>query len=437
MDTEWTLEEFRNAVPHLITLALAPVIATAFLLVSQRRGWSPPLWIALVAAIALRLLMLVAQRGGPYPWDFAVDFHDTAVNVLALHDPVLNIRTGGWHFLSLMAYVLAGQLWFAHATGLSWDTTGHLVPIFADLVLMVLVGRLSGGNGALRRFQWACNPLAIMVCALHGQIEPLALALGVGAFLTARSRMRHRAIATGILAGLSITTNSWPVLLLPGILLTLPGARRRITALAWSVAVPAVFLLTQPLFVRPFTYRYLIDIVKTLMHTRPIVGDWGWTSLATGGAQAEVPILGRIGTLVLAAGVIAAVWWWRRAHPIDLTIVILIAFLVFTHRMGTQYLLWPLPFLFARPTRATPYLVLVSSVWAWVGYAPLSVLGTNPVHWRQMHVPWAWSSFAVIAVLVWAVPWARRVGARTTPPDTPAPRVASPPPAPPPEPANA
>jgi hypothetical protein len=439
MDTEWTLEEFRNAVPHLIALALAPVIATALLLVSQRRGWSPPLWAALIIGLVLRLGMLAAQRGGPYPWDFAVDFHSTAVNVLSLHDPVLNIREGGWHFLSLMAYVLAGQLWFARVTGLSWNTTGHLVPIIADLVLMVLVGRLARGHGALRRFQWACNPLAIMVCALHGQIEPLALGLGVGAFVVARSQVRHRAIFAGVLAGLSITTNSWPVLLLPGILLTLPGARRRFTTLAWSAAVPIVFLVTQPLFVRPFTYRYLPDIIKTLLHTRAIVGDWGWTSLATGGAQQEVPLLGKIGTLLLAAGVIAALWWWRRAHPIDLTIAILIAFLIVTHRMGTQYLLWPLPFLFAHPspsrppnraasrrsilptTRATPYLVLVSSAWAWAGYGPLTVLGTNPVHWRHMHVGWAWSSLAVIAVLVWALPWKRRVDPEPAPPDTPAP----------------
>ena len=417
MNTEWTLEDFGKPVPHLITLTIAPVVAAVLFLIAQRRGWSPPLWVALAAGLVLRLAMLAGQRGGPYPWDFAHDFHDTAVNVLNMHDPVLNIREGGWHFLSLMAYVLAGQLWFAHATGLSWNTTGHLVPIIADLVLIVLVGRLSRGKAALRRFQWACNPLAIMVCALHGQLEPVALALGVGAYVVARGTARNRGAYAGLLAGLAIASNSWPVLLLPGLLLALRGTRRRVTAFACAVAVPAVFLLTQPLFVRPFTYVHLIDVVKTLLHTRPVVGDWGWTVLATGGMQQEAPLVGRIGTLVLAAGIVAAVWWWRRADPMDLTIVILLAFLICTHRLGSQYLLWPLPFLLARPTRATPYLVLVSSAWAWIGYGPMTVLARHKGDWTAMHPWWAYSSLAVLPFLIWALPWRRRV--RPGPDDAP------------------
>ena len=409
--------------PHLIILTIAPVAATVLLLVAQRRGWSPPLWAALTVGLVLRLIMLAGQRGGPYPWDFTHDFHDTAVNVLNMHDPVLNIREGGWHFLSMMAYVLAGQLWFARVTGLSWNTAGHLVPILADLVLIVLVGRLCRGKAALRRFQWACNPLAIMVCALHGQLESMALALGVGAYVVARGTARHRGAYAGVLAGLAIAGNSWPVLLLPGIILVLQGTRRRIAALACAVGVPVVFLVTQPLFVRPFTYVYLIDIVKTLLHTRPIVGDWGWTTLFTGGMQVESPLIGRIGTLVLLAGLVAAVWWWRRADPLDLTVVILLAFLICTHRLGSQYLLWPLPFLLARPTRGTPYLVLAASAWAWIGYAPLSVLPREPGDWSAMHPWWAYSSLAVLPFLIWALPWRRRVGARPDgPPDGPAPR---------------
>ena len=417
--------------PHLIMLTIAPVVATVLLVVCQRRGWSPPLWAALTVGAALRLLMLYAQSGGPYPWDFTHDFHDTAVNVLSWHDPVLNIREGGWHFLSLMAYVFGGALWLARVAGLSWNTAGHLVPIIADLILMVLVGRLARRNGAQRRFQWACNPLAIMVCALHGQFTSVALALGVGAYLVARGPGRHRAVYAGILAGLAITSNSWPVLLLPGLLLTLPDPRRRITALAWSVAMPVVFLVTQPLFVRPFTYATLPDVVKTLLHTRPVVGDWGWTTIFTHGMQVESPTLGRIGTIVLLAGLVAAVWWWRRAHPVDLTIVILLAFLIVTHRLGTQYLLWPLPFLFARPTPRTPYAVATATLWAWAGYVPMSLLGAVPGRWSALHPYWAWSSFVVIAALVCALPWERRVAARSRrdEPDGPAPAVTGSPPA--------
>lgn len=400
----------------LLIFGVPLVLLLVLCLVAGRRRWAPSLAVALGVGAALRIgMMVLAWRMRINPYDFGVDFPVAADNVLHLHDPVLNSREGGWHFMPLMAYVLAGQRWVSQATGLDWAIAGRLVPIAADLVLTVLVGKLSTENGALRRFQWACNPLAILVCAFHGQLEPPALAFGVGALLIARSDRPRRAVLAGLLLGLSIATNSWPVLLAPGVLLALPGLRRRVIAAATTGGVLLVTLISEPLVtpdgqgVAGQTYT----IVRTLAHTRAVVGEWGWTAIATRGAQLVDPTIGTLGTFVLAAGLLAALWWWRRADPLTLTVAVLLAFLICTHRIGAQYLLWPLPYLFARPMRGTWPAFAAVTAWAGMGYLWLGG-GMSYETWLGRHAVWALSSLAVIAVLVYALPWRRRSIRRDT-----------------------
>ena len=394
----------------LVVFGIPLIAALALCLVASRRRWAPSLLVALGVAVALRVAVVgISMAFHVAPYDFGVDFPVAADNVLNLRDPILNAREGGWHFLPMMAYVLAGQQWVTHVTGIDWAIIGRVVPIAADLVLTVLVGRLAPERGALRRFQWACNPLAIMVCALHGQLEPIALAFGVGALVVARTDRPRRAFVAGLLLGLSIAANSWPVLLAPGILLALPGLRRRVVAMLTTGVTLVLILLTEPLVTpdgRGFAGQ-MHEIVAALAHTKPVVGEWGWTALAAGGDQVVDPTLGRIGTLVLAAGVIAAMWWWRRADPVIFTAAVLLAFLICTHRLGTQYLLWPLPYLLARPMRGTWPAFVVATVWTAMGYLWLGGSGSYDT-WIVRHEVWALSSVAVIVFLIYALPWARR-----------------------------
>jgi len=397
-------------VSNLLIFGIPLALLLALCLVAGRRRWAPSLAVALGVGAALRIgVMLLAWRQNINPYDFGVDFPVAADNVLNLRDPVLNAREGGWHFMPLMAYVLAGQQWLTHATGLTWAITGRLVPIAADLVLTVLVGRLSAEKGALRRFQWACNPLAILVCAFHGQLEPPALAFGVGALLIARGDRPHRAVWAGLLLGLSIATNSWPVLLAPGVLLALPGLRRRVVAAATTGGFLLVTLISEPLLLPngQGLAGQTIAVARTLAHTKPVVGEWGWTALATGGDQILDPSLGAIGTYVLAAGVLAAMWWWRRADPLVFTVAVLLAFLICTHRLGVQYLVWPLPYLLARPGRGTWPAFAAMSVWVGLGYLWLGG-GISYDTWIARHEVWALTSVVVIAAMIYALPWRRR-----------------------------
>lgn len=396
---------------NLVIFAVPLIVALGVGLLAGRRRWAPSMLVALGVGAVLRLAVMgLAWRLEVHPYDFNVDFPVAADNVLNLRDPVLNAREGGWHFLPMMAYVLAGQRWVSQVTGLDWVIVGRLVPIAADLVLTALVGRLSVERGALRRFQWACNPLAIMVCSIHGQFEAIALAFGVAALIVARTDRPRRAVLAGLLLGLSIAANSWPVLLAPGILLALPGLRRRVTAALSTGAFLVALLVTEPLLLpdggRTFA-GHLQALAQAMAHTKPVVGDWGWTALVEGGEQTLDPAIGTIGTLVLVAGVLAAMWWWRRADPLTFTVAVLLAFLICTHRLGAQYLLWPLPFLLARPTRGAYPAWVVACLWSGIGYLWLGTTVTWNVWWMR-HEVWALTSLAVIPVLIYALPWRRR-----------------------------
>jgi len=384
-----------------------PTIATALLaaglglcVLAQRRDWAPALRTALGVGVALRAAVWTLAVTQPWqPYDFKVDFAGAAAAVLHHQDPMLAARARGWPFLPTLAFFMAGELKLGQLTHLSWAVVGRLLPVAADLALIPLVGRLAGERGPLRRFQYACNPLAIMVCAIHGQLEPEVLALGVAALLVARSR---RARAAGGLLGLSVAIGSWSVLLAPGVLATLPDWRQRLRAVSVGVAVPLAILLTSPLTVGT-PVRRLPDVVRGLVGLRPVVGTWGWTAIVTRGNLELLPTAGRAGTIVLAAALLAAAYLWRRADPVDLTIALLITFLLVSPRVGAQYLVWPLPFLVARPTRYAFPALVAATVWAGFGYLYLA----RQFLWVHDSM-WYLASWCVIPLLVLAMPWARR-----------------------------
>lgn len=388
---------------HEIVTGSILALGLALAAIAGRRGWAPSARVAIVTGILLRLtLVLLAAHDPSQPYDFDQDFRLTAHNVLTRQDPVLNIRQGGWHFLPLAAYMFAAAMRLGQLFDVPWRVAGRLVPMLADVVLIPLVGELAPEHKARRRFQYACAPLGLMVSSIHGQIEPIALAFGVGAFLAAR---RRRTAAAGVLLGLSITTGSWPVLLAPGVLRTLRSARDRLIAFGWAVAVPAVFFVTTPL-VAGERLATLVPAAKTLLSTRPVVGDWGWTPWFTGGNETLSPVLARIGMILLLAALATAAYLWRRADPVDLTIALLTAFLIVTARFGAQYLLWTVPFLVGRPTRSAMSAMTAMSVWAAAGY--LQFLRLPGLTWYELHSWWAYSSALVVGCMAVALPWARR-----------------------------
>ncbi len=398
---------------HAIAFSLLLAAALALTLLSQWRRWAPSLRVALGVGAALRAAgWLLAATQAWQPYDFKHDFAAAAAAVLHHHDPLLSGRARGWPFLPTMAFVLAGELKFGQLAHLPWQVVGRIAPVIADLVIIPLVGRLAGERGLLRGFQYACNPIAIMVCAIHGQLEPEILVLGVGALVVARSRRGAASdVAAGALLGLSLSIGTWSVLLAPGVVKSFPDLRQRVRACCVAAAVPVVILITSPLTVGTPVSR-LPEAAHRIVSLRTVVGNWGWTALVTRGRMEFSSGVGRPGVLVLIAALLAAAYLWRRADPVDLTSALLIAFLLASPRVSTQYLVWPVPFLIARPNRYSTLALTAAAAWTAAGYVYLGPHLTP--RWLHAYM-WYLSSWDVIPLLILALPWSRRRDSPTRP----------------------
>ncbi len=394
-------------------------IGLMLLLLAQWRGWQPSLPTALAVGAVLRgAVWAVAAAESWQPKDFRLDFPAAAAAVLHHHDPLLSGRPRGWPFLPTMAFVLAGELKLGQVTHLPWRVVGRLAPVVADLILIPLIGKLATERGPLRRFQYACNPLVILICSMHGQLEPEVLVLGVAAFVVARS---HRSAAAGILLGLSVAIGVWSVLLAPGVLLMLADWRKRLRTACWAASVPIVFLVTSPLTVGT-PVRRLPTIVHRIIGLRAVIGGWGWTVALTRGRLEFLTGVGRLGVVALVIALFVVAYLWRRADPVDLTAALLITFLVVSPRVSVQYLVWPMPFLAARTTRFASPAIVAASVWAGFSYLALGPRRA-PATWHAYTLAyWSWT---VIPLLVAAMPWERRGARRLIQVTAPAPADAS------------
>ncbi|MFF4190542.1 hypothetical protein [Nonomuraea sp. NPDC001831] len=426
---------------YAVLTGVVLVTGVVLALVAQWRDWRPPLYVAVLVGIAVRVLIMYTSAIDSWqPVDFMESFKPAGEAVLQGKDPVL-ASEGGWHFLPTIPYVYGILLWL----GIPWEYAGRLVTVVADIVLVPLVGKLAGGpKASLRAFQYALNPLAVLIASVHGQVEPVALVFGVAAFVVARGpgapdrpgatvdvaglrAMARRPVATlrraltpgsddradlrramlaGLLMGLALCAKSWPIWLIPGMLLLLPHLRARIAALVITGIVPVFFLLTSPIFAGT-TLDEIPAVIRTIQDIRPIVGEWGYSPWFTGGDWALMPGLASFGTKLIYVSVVAVLLLWRRADPIDLTTAILLVFMVMTPRLGAQYLLWFMPFLVARPTRWAWPAIVGTSFWAAYGYLYMTQFGVND--WWYLHRDWSRASIVLLPVLLLAMPWVRRV----------------------------
>ncbi|MBG0828637.1 hypothetical protein HS041_12745 [Planomonospora sp. ID67723] len=445
------------AIPTGIILVTGVVLA----LVAQWRGWRPSLPVVLAVGVVFRVLIMVfAAKSQWQPVDFVNSFKPAGEAVLNGEDPVLGSK-GGWHFLPTIPYVYGLLLWL----GIPWEWGGRLVTVVADIVLIPLVGKLAGGSAAgLRAFQYACNPLAILVASLHGQVEPVALAFGVAAFVVARGpgdpdrpglrddpvtsvrravaahgvggavrqALAHgigravrqavtravtpregdlaalrRALFAGLLMGLALCAKSWPIWLIPGMLLLLPTVRARAVAFAATGIAPVFFIVTEPLLLDA-SLGEITQALRTIGDIRPIVGEWGYSAILVGGEWTLHSGIAKFGTWLIYGTLLVVAFLWRRADPVDLTTAVLLAFMVVTPRLGAQYLLWFMPFLVARPTPARFAWPAIIGVCLWAGYGYLPMTQSWEI-WAAQHSGWAQASVVLLPILAYAMPWDRRV----------------------------
>ncbi|MBV9208926.1 MAG: hypothetical protein JO037_26745 [Actinobacteria bacterium] len=403
------------------------VIGGTLMLVAQRRDWRPSLALAISTALVLRLVIL-ALTHRLQAFDVAYDFRVAAINVLQHRDPVLHARPTGWNYLPVYAFVLAGAYKAYLHLHVSWIVIARILSILFDAGVVVLVGTVAGAAGeraALRRFQYACNPLAIMVSGVHGQMEPACLLFSLAAFaIVLRSGpgiSGRLAVAAGILLGLGIGTKTWPVLFGPALLLGLPSWRRRAQFAAGAAGVTTLLFTSLPLTVGTQAAK-LPGIAQVMISYHPVAGDWGlwglWQALHPTRHLAGQNLLGlnavSAGTQAAVVGALLAVWWWRRAHPLDVATATTTALLAITPSFGIQYLLWQAPSATARPNRLSAPLQVVLGTYAAMLYLPMNMLAWHD--WRMASALMTLFSVFVIAFMIAALPWQRRQRPPAQPP---------------------
>ena len=290
---------------------------------------------------------------------------------------------------------------------------------------MAKLARAAGERAALRRFQYACNPLAILVSSVHGQAEPACFLFILGAFvivLRAGPQVSGRLAAiAGILFGLAIATQTWPAVFGPALLLALPSWRRRAQFAAGAAGIMALLFVSLPLTVGTPIAK-LPYIATQFVETRPSFGNWGWAGVWLTVHPTQLPVwqdplwlhAGSIGTKAAVVGALLAVWWWRRAHPLDVATATTTTLVALTPSFGTQYLLWQAPSATARPARLSIALQIVLGAYAAIFYLPMQMLTAH--NWVIADDVMLFVSVPVTAFMIVALPWQRR---RWHPPQPP------------------
>lgn len=368
----------------LTTICIALSASTAATIAA---GWSRnrvPVAVSVVIAAALRVYFAIVAVSYT-PHDTGVYFREVGVFVLHGQDPLMHMPYRSWNFLELMPYVYA----LVVKSGIAWHYGVKIAPIAADVVLVWIVSRLAGSEGRTRALQYAVNPVSLLIASLHGQIEPVALALALGGVLVLRT---GRPVLAGLLLGAAVAAKTWPVIILIAVL---PLHRRADMAriLAGSAVIPVLCLASGVIFLGTRVTRALALVVSYTSNVR----NWTWSGawlafhhISNGGYDARIGTIGA----ALALGCVCLTLYLLRRHPPEVRALgALCAALVGAAGFGAQYMMWVLPLTIALAGGWRYAYVLAASAWDGIAYLMRSLPGPQLTATRLL-------SWVVAATLV-------------------------------------
>ena len=321
----------------------------------------------------------------------------------------------------LWIWIEAGSEWLSRATGASFAVLVKLPVLLADLGIVALLAhaRWANDSRSAQRAGWlfALHPVSILVTGFHGQFDSVMLLF---VLLSLHFHQSGRLDASALSLSAAIATKSFPVLLLPFMILSLGAARAARFVLLATVPVALILL--------PYAIADLGALTRELLGYGG-VADFGWIGawrglrwLATGALSRSeashwpVPVLAAK-VLFLAAYV--AMLWAAAARrlrwpAIQAALGVFLGFLVFYGAISAQYLVWPVPFGALLPGAAFAAYSAAATV-ALVGFylflAPgvLVPAGPGPLGPHAAGVLWACGATAVLAAgAAWLVALLRR-----------------------------
>jgi hypothetical protein len=242
-----------------------------------------------------------------------------------------------------------------------------VTPIASDLVNIWLVGLLSvdSTRRPVVRLAYALNPVAILVVAVHGQVEPTSIMFLLAGMVLLR---RKADLSAGVLFGLAITTKTWPLLVVVPVLAVMP--RRAWKPVVSAAVVVAAFFLSSVVLIHSAPRTLLKTLASYASHS----GFWGWGgTIAAFGHKNSIgyatPIT-KVGTVFVVVAVIVALVLYRKANDVRRAWTTPAATLLVSGGFGVQYLMWPVPFMTANEEPQGAFLVSATA-YALVAYLPL------------------------------------------------------------------
>ena len=324
-----------------------------------KRGW---LILVLVACLVRLVPNLILPVGAVYDIESYQIVADTVLQGQDVYtaDGRPSASVEARHpYLPFQMYWMAFARWSSNEFQVPYVKVVRLLPIVADIGIVLLIYHWRSRDRRSRRLLqdqaffsgmlYALNPVAVFVCAYHGQFDAIPLLCLVCAIIF----LERSPGLSGMWLGIGILDKSWPVLALPSLLWGVrtshptPSWKKILVMALVSVAIP---LLGTGLYTVLFRADFFQVIGRALGYNRGI-GAWGYSYFfrllasfypAAQPAMDAMLSFGRTLTL-LALGLI---WFFgaRKQSPSAGILTILVAYLVFTHAFSIQYLLWVIPF---------------------------------------------------------------------------------------------
>jgi hypothetical protein len=254
--------------------------------------------------------------------------------------------------LPLQLYWFATAYRLAEHIGPSFVFWLKFPSILAEVAMIILIysaiRRTRGvGNAILGIWVYAVNPVTTLVAAYQGQFDAIPLFLMMAAWYVFKFQLSERWALplSSFLLGLGILSKSWPVILLPIVLLRLPNWRSRLGYMTVAVAVPIIGTL----FYELLFPGSLASILRRSIHAGAAPGWWGYSAILnlmvefTGrgsGIYAFFTEYGKIAALFCSVLVILLT---RHRSAIYSLLVTILGLFATIPSYGVQYLSWVIP----------------------------------------------------------------------------------------------
>jgi hypothetical protein len=370
------------------------------------------LTLAVASALRLALVLAFAREEGDVARYKAVAVHLLDVSPNPYQAPRLYPYPPVWMWAEMGAEAVARR------TGLPFAVLVKLPVLVADVAMVAVLAQLAGPALA---WAWALHPVALLIGAVHGQFDSVALLFMMLAVVELRAGRPHR---SALALAMAIGLKSFPVLLVPVFAAALPGwsARLRFAALA-TLPVAAILV--------PFVLHDAGAVGRELAGYGG-VADFGWIGVARGlrwlfggplapGLARAWPFEVAVSKVVFLAAWAAFTAWALRSRPGDVspgTQVVLLGFLGLYGAISAQYLLWAVPLGLLVLPRAWSLAYAASATLALLGFygffLPRLLWGTGERAVARQAAGGAWAvglvlvELIVLAGLVLSVRRARR-----------------------------